>query len=721
MKKAEIKVGGLYTARVSGRHVTVRVDAIDSVRSCEREMTYYRVTNMSTGRKTTFYSAAKFRAEVTTDQAKKEYEQRTATVQTAEDQSVTDPTSFGLAARIAALPLVSTTPGRKLTDEQYAIIQAAPTTQVLVIEAGAGCGKTSTLVETASNMPGIGQYTAFNTSLVAESKNKFPSRVRCNTIHSLAFGAEGRKHAHRLNGNRVRSSEVAAMLGLGALTIDGPDGKPKTLPGGVLASSIIRGLRSFCQSADKEITARHLPRLTGIDAEGSRDNSDRVRAHLLPFAQKFWADKCDPNGQLPFTHDDYVKMWEMGGSCVIQADYVLLDEAQDTSPVMLSIMAQQVARGTRCILVGDSAQQIYSWRGAINALAAFPDAPRMMLSQSFRFGPVVAAVANAILSHLEERTPLVMRGFDPIKSRLGTLSEPDCVLTRTNACAVSYLIEAFKVGKRAHLIGGGTDVVSFVQAAVDLQQGRRTAHPELCCFEDWKEVQAYAKTEEGEDLRLMVKLVDSFGADVILSALRRMPDEKSADIVLSTAHKSKGREWKRVKLAGDFLPLEKMGDEEVRLLYVAATRAQHMLDVSECPPFCGGQKRANEGWNGEGGQLRTVDLSEAKRLSASIPADAPAVGAEQRPDPTDSPHAVGAAQAPERAGFSAAGGAVHNQTNRPAPTENTWAKGRNGDWLVRGKAGQSGSVEVVKKNGQRSRVTIKRVVWTDDTTALYEV
>lgn len=68
MKKSEIKVGGLYRAKVSGKLTTVRVDQIrvispSSVWSKQRDVTVYDVTNMNTGRKTTFRSAAKFRSE----------------------------------------------------------------------------------------------------------------------------------------------------------------------------------------------------------------------------------------------------------------------------------------------------------------------------------------------------------------------------------------------------------------------------------------------------------------------------------------------------------------------------------------------------------------------------------------------------------------------------------------------------------------------------------
>lgn len=72
MKKAQIKVGGIYVAKVSGKLTRVRVDAIRDV-SRQRGYDYagklvyvdsqvYDVTNLATGRKTTFRSASKFRS-----------------------------------------------------------------------------------------------------------------------------------------------------------------------------------------------------------------------------------------------------------------------------------------------------------------------------------------------------------------------------------------------------------------------------------------------------------------------------------------------------------------------------------------------------------------------------------------------------------------------------------------------------------------------------------
>lgn len=63
MKKADIKKGSCYTARVSGNFVTVRVDSITERDGygTSKAGTSYNCTNLKTGRKVVFRSAMKFR------------------------------------------------------------------------------------------------------------------------------------------------------------------------------------------------------------------------------------------------------------------------------------------------------------------------------------------------------------------------------------------------------------------------------------------------------------------------------------------------------------------------------------------------------------------------------------------------------------------------------------------------------------------------------------
>lgn len=604
------------------------------------------------------------------------------------------------------------------TDEQENILVTAEELQqirdkfrVLVIGAGAGAGKTSTLKMLEAILKGIGKYTAFNKSLVEESKTKFV-KASCNTTHSLAFAAIGKLYAHRLNGPRVRSHEIARSLGIESMKIpSGLDSEGnqlyKTLQADFLAGQVMMAIKRFCQSADREIAASHFKYIDGIDMpEGGHRtyaNNEKVREYLLPFAQTAWKDLSSTDGSLPFNHDCYVKVWQLGegkNKPVIGADYILLDEYQDTAPVFLDILMQQTQ--SLLVLVGDDNQRIYEWRGAVNAGDYFPDAPKRLLSQSFRFGQSIADVANSVLATLDEPTDMVMKGLESIPSRVCSVESPRCMLFRTNAGAVSAVLQGVKDGKRPHLIGGGAETVAFVKGAQALQKGKTTSHPELCCFSSWKEVVEYSKSDEGEELRLMVKLIKEFTCEAILEALENMPDEKDADFVVSTAHKSKGREWTSVKLGGDFPLPNKMGDSDRRLLYVAATRAQHVLDITECPPFCGGYEGKDTGNPETAGEwVPGIDIKWTKDMPSKEELEQYlASKAEKASTSTDKP--------PQSTPSSAAG--IY-----------TWYKYRE-QWVVRGAPDMTGkAANVTRKDGSVQKTILGEPVQKYHDAWLYQV
>ncbi|WP_256095091.1 ATP-binding domain-containing protein [Paraburkholderia nodosa] len=82
-----------------------------------------------------------------------------------------------------------------------------------------------------------------------------------------------------------------------------------------------------------------------------------------------------------------------------------------------------------------------------------------------------------------------------------------------------------------------------------------------------------------------MRIVDELGTGYLRALAQRSVVEAAAHYVISTVHRAKGLEWKRVKVANDFrlrgADGSPMPDEKLRLLYVAVTRAQHVLDVSE--------------------------------------------------------------------------------------------------------------------------------------------
>ena len=164
----------------------------------------------------------------------------------------------------------------------------------------------------------------------------------------------------------------------------------------------------------------------------------------------------------------------------------------------------------------------------------------------------------------------------------------NAILCRTNAGVVEVAIREHEAGKIVAVIitGGLESLRKFAQAADDLMQGQRTDHSELVAFKDWAEVVAYVGTDEGVDLRPMVRLIEKYGTEAVFGVCANSLDEKrrhEADVQVCTAHKSKGLEFDRVLIHNDFQPPKDGGivpPDTLRLLYVAVTRARLLLDAS---------------------------------------------------------------------------------------------------------------------------------------------
>ena len=347
------------------------------------------------------------------------------------------------------------------------------------------------------------------------------------------------------------------------------------------AVQVMDMVRRFCHSAARDVELTHAPFINGV----SGSERERLAEHLLPLARAAWADLQVPDGRggkLKFEHDHYLKMWALTDP-QLNADFVALDEGQDSNGVIVDLVRKQ---NSQQIVVGDSAQQIYAWRGAVDALATWPAKHRLQLTQSFRFGPAIAEEANTWLAELG--MPMRLSGNPTLRSTIGRLDRPEAVLCRTNATAVGRAMSEMDRGRKVALIGGAKTIQRLAEAACDLQQGRATNHPELMAFASWQQVQDYVEEqpEEAGELKSFVKLVDEHGADKIVTATRRMDSEKGAQVVCGTAHKSKGREWSKVEVADDFREPKPIEDgvpgpvprADGMLAYVTVTRAMDRLD-----------------------------------------------------------------------------------------------------------------------------------------------
>ncbi|MFD6425081.1 UvrD-helicase domain-containing protein [Streptomyces sp. NPDC060198] len=457
----------------------------------------------------------------------------------------------------------------------------------LVLQAGAGCGKSSTLKMIAASDPRRRMtYVAYNKAIAADAARSFPNNVLAKTGHGLAFDPV---YMPRLNRPRqtahaaAQAIDVKRILGIIGATPSIPTdaGARKAMTGKIIMRVVLDTIERWCHSSDPEIWAKHVPQYDGLTGEQPRTE---LLALVLPVALAAWADLTDETGVLKLSHDHYLKMWALSGP-KLQTDVVLLDEAQDTNDVLSAVLLDQ--DHAQRIAVGDSAQQIYSWRGANDALQKFVrtlGAPELTLSQSFRFGPAIAAEANRWLRVID--APLRLTGYEQAESTVGPVAAPDAILCRSNSGAMGIVMEGLSAGRSVALVGGGGDIKALAWAAEALQSGGVTDHPELMGFPSWDAVCEYAEEEDGS-LKVLVKLINEHGTGPILAAADALVAEGRAELVVSTAHKAKGREWNRVRIHSDFRapkPDPKTGlillpREEGRLAYVAVTRARQRLDA----------------------------------------------------------------------------------------------------------------------------------------------
>jgi hypothetical protein len=470
--------------------------------------------------------------------------------------------------------------GPTATPEQ---MDAFATGRHLVLQAGAGTGKTTALTMLGASTRRQGLYVAFNKAIAVEAATRFTGNVRCRTGHALAMAAVGHRYRARLDAPRVPTGQIGRALGVPSRVRIGS----REVSDRSLSYVATETVKRFCWSADRVISAAHVPALRGL--EGPQWHG-RLVDLVLPFARRVWADLQNPDGRTAsFQHDHYLKIWAMTDP-VIHTDFLLLDEAQDTNPVIEHVFNAQ--RGhAQLVLVGDSAQAIYGWRGARDVMTGV-EGITLPLSQSFRFGPRLADEANRWLAIAG--APIRLEGSPRLDTAIGAVDRPDAILCRTNAGVMREVMRLLTARRRVAMVGGGDELRKLATAARDLKSGRRTTHPELMLFTSWHQVQEYASDDPaGRDLRPLVDAVDQHGVDTILNAVARLSDEAGADVTVSTAHRAKGREWGEVLIGDDFpvpedpektdpagrsLPVP-IARAEACLAYVAVTRARHRLDL----------------------------------------------------------------------------------------------------------------------------------------------
>ncbi|MFE5028316.1 cupin domain-containing protein [Streptomyces sp. NPDC056656] len=289
------------------------------------------------------------------------------------------------------------------TDEQTAAADTFRAGDHLALQAGAGTGRTTTLALLAQTTERHGRYLVYNRAIATDARTRFPGNITCKTAHAMAYAAVGHRYTRRLGAPRRPAWQTGHALGLTKpIRIGSRDVSQRAL-----ANAALRTVARFCHTADTAIVRPHVPRLRGLEDNGLHT---QLADHIVPFARKAWTDlQHFDDGAVRFDHDHYLKIWALTQPR-IESDFLLLDEAQDTNPVVEQVFLAQ-REHAQLVMVGDSAQAIYHWRGAKDVMTGF-DGVAMALSQSFRFGPtyiyttkLTAEQSNGAFGFVEASVP----------------------------------------------------------------------------------------------------------------------------------------------------------------------------------------------------------------------------------------------------------------------------------------------------------------------------
>ena len=474
-----------------------------------------------------------------------------------------------------------------LTKEQQAIINCE-FDEILLINAYAGTGKTTTLVEFCkkrSDKKII--YMAYNNSMSKEAQIKFKDlhNVSVGTIHSFArkemqdkitkisnYDRKAKNEQWIINANTIKSLFLDIQVEFRVY----------------YASLIIKQLKAFsCSNKDLQ---DYINNLIAIKSEVEKYNVNYLAKKMIELWREF-----RENQNIPYEHDFYLKEWQLTKP-QLNADYILVDEAQDINDCIIDIILNQ--KHTKKVFIGDSYQSIYGFRGAKDCLTKLIDNKNSILlhlTKSFRCPLSVSNLANNYLSLLGAK-----KDFIGTKRDNNNKETFKAVISRTNARLFDYAIEAIKENKKIAWVGG-LQKYNF-QELIDIQQliykkPQNIYNNFLNKFNNINELLEYSKEANEPDLKTKLSIVFKYINKDILSLIKKikamsLANPKNADYVLCTAHKSKGLEWENVVLLDDFINLSKIipsakeknslfeiQKEELNLLYVAITRSKKRIEL----------------------------------------------------------------------------------------------------------------------------------------------
>lgn len=427
-----------------------------------------------------------------------------------------------------------------------------------VVQAYAGSGKTTTLVELTRRMPGRKRVVAFNKTIATELEVRVPSTTKVSTFHSY-----GLRTVRSAFPNVAVDPQKGARIALEVASDHGISDAAYDL---MRTASLFKAV------------------LPTTRAEAVKLASDE--SLVSP------AYECLRRAVQDTSQVDYDDMLYFPTRLLLTpepVDTLLVDEMQDMSTAQLYLV---LASGSRIVGFGDRHQAIYAFRGAgdnvLDTTAIMLAADRYELPITYRCPKQVVEKVRSTFGlqslRAHEDAPEGAVREATLAPQLG-----DFVVSRLNAPLVDEALRLAKAGVPVRILG--FNIVSEVERLF------REAPYRTSKIVDWadeqfievaRQLHAENRTDELPRERDRYALVATLAHDVrtgtkhdCIERLRKLfeqrPDTKC--VTLTNTHKVKGLEADNVWVVHHtFRPLGASVEED-NLRYVAYTRARNELNI----------------------------------------------------------------------------------------------------------------------------------------------
>ena len=462
-----------------------------------------------------------------------------------------------------------------------------------VIEAVAGSGKTTTIVNSLNNIPSDKKVImlAFNKVIADElsSRVKLPN-VEIKTIHAAGFAALRNINRNlKVDNNKINDS-IAGYCKHYNLN-------PKDIRGFENVKRIVSlgknsGIGILCENnfgSWENVINHHAI----FDDNNAVDFKEIVTAccEILDHSANYNRTVID--------FDDMIYMPIYHKANFKKYDFVFVDEAQDCSEINRIILKNLLKNDGRLIAVGDPYQAIYGFRGAasdsMSMIKKEFSAVSLPLSVSYRCATSIIAEARKTVSHIlpfdgaEKGSVVRVDRYIP-----SYFHKDDAIICRNTAplisMAYSLISRDIPVNVLGRDIGKGliTLVMSFKAKSIsDMLFNLETWYMKQCksLQDSGNEHKIAAISDKVNCIRIFIKNMEENSS---VKDLTNMIDgffgeSINGNLTLATCHKAKGKEWNRVFILDEetfrpsWVTLDWMKQQEENIVYVAVTRAKNSL------------------------------------------------------------------------------------------------------------------------------------------------